>query len=112
MQVLRGSSGPRCSSAAAALAPESEPVTLKFYHWWSWQAPLIFIVLIAFATGVAAGLLAGAVRAAAEAPAHPPAARSRAAGRRAGTARAVPGRRGENAASAVNFAHGGPLDGI
>jgi lipopolysaccharide assembly protein A len=40
----------------------SELVTLKFYGWWSWQAPLIFIVLIAFATGVAAGLIAGAVR--------------------------------------------------
>ena len=30
-------------------------MTLKFYHWWSWQAPLIFVVLIAFALGVAAG---------------------------------------------------------
>ena len=34
----------------------SELVTLKFYHWWSWQAPLVFVVLIAFALGVAAGL--------------------------------------------------------
>ncbi len=42
----------------------SELVTLKFYHWWSWQAPLIFIVLIAFAIGAAAGLLAGAMRSA------------------------------------------------
>jgi uncharacterized integral membrane protein len=42
----------------------SELVTLKFYHWWSWQAPLIFIVLMAFAIGAAAGLLAGAVRSA------------------------------------------------
>jgi uncharacterized integral membrane protein len=42
----------------------SELVTLKFYGWWSWQAPLIFIVLIAFATGVAAGLIAGAMRSA------------------------------------------------
>jgi len=41
----------------------SELVTLKFYHWWSWEAPLVFIVLIAFAIGVAAGLLAGALRA-------------------------------------------------
>jgi uncharacterized integral membrane protein len=40
----------------------SEPVTLKLYHWWSWQAPLIFVVLAAFAIGVGAGLLAGAVR--------------------------------------------------
>ena len=42
----------------------SELVTLKFYHWWSWQAPLVFVVLIAFAVGVAAGLLAGALRSA------------------------------------------------
>jgi lipopolysaccharide assembly protein A len=40
----------------------AELVTLKFYQWWSWQAPLIFVVLIAFAIGVAAGLLAGAMR--------------------------------------------------
>ena len=42
----------------------SELVTLKFYQWWSWQAPLVFVVLIAFAVGVAAGLLAGALRSA------------------------------------------------
>jgi uncharacterized integral membrane protein len=42
----------------------SDPVTLKFYGWWSWQAPLIFVVLVVFAIGVAAGLLAGAMRAA------------------------------------------------
>jgi uncharacterized integral membrane protein len=41
----------------------SDLVTLKFYQWWSWQAPLVFVVLIAFAIGVAAGLLAGALRA-------------------------------------------------
>ena len=41
----------------------SELVTLKFYHWWSWEAPLVFVVLIAFAIGVAAGLVAGALRA-------------------------------------------------
>jgi putative membrane protein len=40
----------------------SEPAHLKFYSLWEWTAPLIFIVLIAFALGVAAGLLAGAVR--------------------------------------------------
>ncbi len=42
----------------------SELVTLKFYGWWSWQAPLIFVVLIAFSSGVAAGLIAGAMRSA------------------------------------------------
>lgn len=42
----------------------SDPVTLRFYHWWSWQAPLVFVVLLAFAVGAACGLLAGALRAA------------------------------------------------
>ena len=42
----------------------AEPVTLRFYHWLSWEAPLIFLLLIVFALGVAAGLLAGAVRSA------------------------------------------------
>ena len=42
----------------------SDVVTLKFYHWWSWTAPLIFIVFSAFALGVAAGLLTGAARSA------------------------------------------------
>jgi len=40
----------------------SGEVTLKFYNLWQWSAPLIFVVLIAFAIGVAAGLLAGALR--------------------------------------------------
>ena len=42
----------------------SEPATVRFYHWFSWEAPLIFLLLAAFATGVAAGLLAGLARAA------------------------------------------------
>ncbi len=40
----------------------SDIVELKFYHWWSWKAPLIFIVFLAFSLGVAVGLLNGAVR--------------------------------------------------
>ena len=40
----------------------SDVVTLKVYHWWSWQGPLVFVVLVAFALGAAAGLLTGAVR--------------------------------------------------
>jgi len=39
-------------------------VTVRFYHWFSWQAPLIFLLLIAFAGGAAAGLLAGVLRSA------------------------------------------------
>ncbi|MEP7182513.1 MAG: LapA family protein [Betaproteobacteria bacterium] len=65
MQVLRWIVGATLFLALLFLSLQnSELVTLKFYHWWSWQAPLIFIVLIAFAIGVAAGLLAGAMRAA------------------------------------------------
>ncbi len=37
-------------------------VTVRFYHWFSWQAPLIFLLLIAFATGAFAGVVAGLVR--------------------------------------------------
>ena len=42
----------------------SELVTVRFYHWFSWQAPLIFLLLIAFAAGIVAGLLAGLFRSA------------------------------------------------
>jgi uncharacterized integral membrane protein len=63
MQIVRWVVGAALFLALLFLSLQnSELVTLKFYHWWSWQAPLIFIVLVAFALGVAAGLLAGAVR--------------------------------------------------
>ncbi|HTS23468.1 MAG TPA: lipopolysaccharide assembly protein LapA domain-containing protein [Casimicrobiaceae bacterium] len=42
----------------------SDLATVRFYHWFSWQAPLIFLLLAAFAAGVAAGLLASLVRSA------------------------------------------------
>ena len=65
MQVLRWIVGAALFLALLLLSLQnSEVVTLKFYHWWSWQAPLIFIVLVSFAVGVAAGLLAGAMRSA------------------------------------------------
>ena len=65
MQVLRWVVGSVIFLALLFLSLQnSELVTLKFYHWWSWQAPLIFVVLIAFAIGAAAGLLAGAIRSA------------------------------------------------
>ena len=41
----------------------SEPATLRFFNIASWTAPLIVVVFIAFASGVALGLLAGALRA-------------------------------------------------
>ena len=64
MQVLRWIVGATLFLALLFLSLQnSELVTLKFYQWWSWQAPLVFVVLIAFALGVAAGLLAGALRA-------------------------------------------------
>ena len=37
-------------------------VILRFFDLWTWEAPLIFVVLIAFAVGVGCGLLAGAVK--------------------------------------------------
>ena len=40
----------------------AEPVTLRVFSFYAWQAPLVFVVLIAFAAGVALGLLAGAVK--------------------------------------------------
>jgi uncharacterized integral membrane protein len=65
MQFLRWVVGSTLFLALLFLSLQnSDLVTLKFYHWWSWQAPLIFVVLIAFVIGAAAGLLAGAVRSA------------------------------------------------
>ena len=64
MQVVRWIVGATLFLALLFLSLQnSDLVTLKFYQWWSWQAPLVFVVLIAFALGVAAGLLAGALRA-------------------------------------------------
>lgn len=40
----------------------SEKATLHFFNIAQWEAPLVVIVFIAFACGVAAGLLAGAFR--------------------------------------------------
>ena len=63
MQIVRWIVGAALFVALLFLSLQnSDLVTLKFYQWWSWQAPLIFVVLIAFAVGVAAGLAAGAMR--------------------------------------------------
>jgi lipopolysaccharide assembly protein A len=63
MQIVRWLFGATLFLALLFLSLQnSDLVTLRFYHWWSWQAPLIFVVLVAFALGVAAGLLAGVVR--------------------------------------------------
>ena len=37
----------------------SELVTVRFYNWFSWEAPLIILLLLAFAVGLVAGLLTG-----------------------------------------------------
>jgi putative membrane protein len=40
----------------------SDLVTVRFYRWFSWEAPLIILLLLAFAAGILAGLLAGLLR--------------------------------------------------
>ena len=40
----------------------ADPVTLRVFTFYTWQAPLVFVVLVAFASGVALGLLAGAIK--------------------------------------------------
>jgi len=40
----------------------ADPVTLRVFTFYTWQAPLVFVVLIAFAVGVALGLLAGSIK--------------------------------------------------
>ena len=63
MQIVRWIVGATIFVALLFLSLQnSGEVTLKFYNLWQWSAPLIFVVLIAFAIGVAAGLLAGAFR--------------------------------------------------
>jgi len=63
MQIVRWIIGATIFVALLFLSLQnSGEVTLKFYNLWQWSAPLIFVVLIAFAIGVAAGLLAGAFR--------------------------------------------------
>ncbi len=65
MQALRWIVGATLFVALLFLAfQNADSVTLKFYGVWSWQAPLIVIVFVVFAIGVASGLLAGAMRAA------------------------------------------------
>ena len=40
----------------------SQPARLTFFNVAAWEAPLVVVVFIAFACGVASGLLAGALR--------------------------------------------------
>ncbi len=64
MQIVRWIVGSAVFLALLFLSLQNaEPVTLRFFQLASWQAPLVFVVFVAFASGVAAGLLAGALRA-------------------------------------------------
>jgi uncharacterized integral membrane protein len=40
----------------------ADPVVLRFFDLWTWEAPLVFALLLAFACGVGFGLLAGAMK--------------------------------------------------
>jgi lipopolysaccharide assembly protein A len=40
----------------------ADPVTLRLFSLYEWHAPLVFVILLAFATGVALGLLASAIK--------------------------------------------------
>jgi uncharacterized integral membrane protein len=65
MQTLRWIVGATVFIALLFLSLQNaDTVTLRFFSLASWEAPLIFVVLIAFASGVAAGLLAGTLRSA------------------------------------------------
>jgi lipopolysaccharide assembly protein A len=63
MQIVRWIVGVTIFVALLLLALQNDaPAKLNFFHIVSLEAPLIFVVLIAFACGVAAGLLAGAIK--------------------------------------------------
>ena len=63
MSFLRWTVGIAVFAALLLLSLQnSDLVTIRFYQWFSWQAPLIILLLIAFAFGVVAGLLAGLFR--------------------------------------------------
>ena len=64
MQIVRWIVGSAVFLALLFLSLQNaDPVTLKFFQLASWEAPLVFVVFVAFAAGVASGLLAGALRA-------------------------------------------------
>ena len=37
----------------------TDPVTVRYYFGGEWQAPLVFVLLVAFCAGIAMGLFAG-----------------------------------------------------
>jgi lipopolysaccharide assembly protein A len=40
----------------------ADPVTVRVFTFYAWQAPLVFVILIAFTAGVALGLLSAAFK--------------------------------------------------
>ena len=43
----------------ALAVKNTDPVTVRYYFGGEWQAPLVFVLLVAFCAGIAAGLVAG-----------------------------------------------------
>ena len=65
MQIVRWVVGVAIFLALLLLSLQNAKlVELRFFNLMSFEAPLIFVVLLAFAAGVGAGLLAGAMKAA------------------------------------------------
>jgi len=63
MQIVRWVVGVTVFLALLFLSLQNaDVVRLRFFNVMTFEAPLIFVVLIAFACGVAAGLLAGAIK--------------------------------------------------
>jgi len=63
MQIVRWIIGVAVFIALLVLSMQnSEPAHLRFFNVISFDAPLIFVVLVAFAIGVALGMLAGAIK--------------------------------------------------
>jgi uncharacterized integral membrane protein len=40
----------------------AQPVTVSIFSFYTWQAPLVFVILVAFAAGVALGLLSAVIK--------------------------------------------------
>ena len=63
MQIVRWVVGVTVFLALLFLSLQNaDVVRLRFFNVMTFEAPLIFVVLIAFACGVGAGLLAGAIK--------------------------------------------------
>jgi uncharacterized integral membrane protein len=63
MQIIRWIIGITVFVALLLLSLQNaDQVKLRFFNLASFEAPLIFVVLVVFAAGVAAGLLAGALK--------------------------------------------------